>query len=94
MPNIDVDIEVLGKCDDCGLLASTKDVLAEDMDVVERRCFVCNAILTHESFGFANPEDRRKIRWISPDGNWTNVRPSENFDLGEIRVNVDQCPLL
>jgi hypothetical protein len=81
-----VNIEGLGKCEHCGTLITIEGFPSEAMDA-EWHCPSCNKILTHKSFGYEN-EQGHKIRWVGPNGEWTEKKPTKNFRLGKWEVTI------
>ena len=74
----------LGLCEHCGIL-----VTVEMRPVDGAWICVCGGELTHESFGYT--QDGQKTRWVGPDGEWINEKPTEDFKLGDLHI-VDHRP--
>jgi len=87
-----VNIETLGLCEHCSELLTMDGMSAESMNA-PWVCPKCRGVLSHLSFGFAS-EQGGKVRWVGPDGKWTETRPSEAFDLGSWRVIIRQTIFL
>lgn len=75
-----VNVETLGLCEHCNELLSFADMPMDSMNA-PWVCPKCRGVLNHLSFGYAT-ERGGKVRWVGPDGKWTDKKPTENFDLG------------
>jgi hypothetical protein len=76
----------LGLCEHCGTLVSVSDYAADESMNADWLCR-CGKKLTHTSFGYdKGTEGAKKVRWVSPDRKWTDVKPAEDFQLGKVRV--------
>lgn len=88
----EVLLEVLGRCEYCGVLMRMDDMPAEALDA-PWLCPSCNKELTHLSFGYASGRGGKE-RWVGPNGQWTNVRPTKDFNLGNLRVVLSPLPVV
>lgn len=87
-----VRVASLGLCEHCGALVSIEDLPVDAMDA-DWRCFACNGLLTHLSFGYdQGAQGAHKEKWVGPSGQWVDERPAEDFHLGSMLV-VTSLPL-
>ncbi len=81
-------IVTLGLCEHCGMLVSMANMPDDAMDA-EWHCPKCSGILGHASFGFdKGTRGAKKIKWVGPDGRWTDEQPKDDFKLGDLYVCI------
>lgn len=81
--------EGLGLCEHCGALVSISDYAGDDAMNAKWLCGKCRGELSHLSFGFdKGARGAQKVRWVGPDGKWTDKKPTDDFQLGTIQVMV------
>jgi hypothetical protein len=84
----------IGLCEHCGTLLSFQDMPFDAMNA-EWKCSQCNGILTENTFGYRTVvgEDGKpkgeKVRWVGPDGKWTDQKPTEDFILGTWQILIN-----
>jgi len=79
-------VDSLGLCEHCGKLVSVTDYAGDDSGNAKWMCS-CGKEVTHVSFGYdRGTSGAKKVKWVGPDGKWTDARPSEDFKLGKIQV--------
>lgn len=78
-----VPIEFVGKCQWCGEPILLRE-MSPDAAIGNVPCLRCQNLLTPAAFG--HDESGHKIRWIGPDGEWTETRPTGNFILSGVVV--------
>ena len=71
-----VSIYDLGICEHCDALLHINDVWRANK---RNACPHCRKVVTKHSFGFN--EDRERVRWVGPRGNWVKNKPRKNFVL-------------
>ncbi len=85
------DLELLnslGVCGRCNAIVSITDYAHGDSMDAKWMCR-CGAELTHTEFGYDKGErGAKKIKWVGPDGKWTDTEPEEDFKLGEVDVVI------
>jgi len=80
--------EALGKCEHCGTIICIEFFPIESIDS-EWKCPNCEGKITHKSFGFdKGTKGCKKIKWVSSRGEWIEIQPEENFELGHFSVVV------
>lgn len=84
-------LEALGLCEHCGILLTAHDMSADSIDA-DWACPKCGKLLTEKTFGYETKDGKpSRVRWVGPNGNWINVRPSNEFILGNWRI-VQEFP--
>lgn len=83
---VNVSAAALGLCEHCGALLNMCTLPADAVNG-EWRCPTCRGVLSHVSFGYDRPEKgAQKVRWVGPDGAWTDQKPVGEFQLGNLFV--------
>lgn len=81
-----VSLASLGLCEHCGVLLTMEEMPSDAINA-EWRCFKCNDVLSHRSFGYDRGEQgAQKVKWVGPNGEWTEEEPKDDFDLGNLFV--------
>ena len=81
-----VHLQGLGLCEHCGTLVTIEDI-PENATIAGWKCSRCGGGLSAKTFGFGKPDGvLRKIQWVGINGQWTKIKPTENFSLGGWRV--------
>lgn len=81
--------EGLGLCEHCETVVSISEYPGGDEMNAKWLCGKCKGELTHLSFGFDRRSlDAQKVRWVGPDGKWTDKKPTDDFQLGTVQVMV------
>lgn len=79
-------VDTLGLCEHCGKLISFTDYADDEGSNANWIC-MCGKPITHLSFGFdKGTAGAKKVKWVGPDGKWTNECPVDDFTLGNIQV--------
>jgi hypothetical protein len=82
-------LAALGLCEHCGELLTIQDLPAEAIDA-DWKCPKCHGVITHVTFGYDQGGRGAKIiRWVGKDGKWTDVKPEEDFRLGDWFITVE-----
>jgi len=79
-------LAALGLCEHCGVLLSLQGMPLEAIDA-EWKCPKCNKVINNKSFGYE--QSGKKVKWVGKDGKWTNVKPDEDFKLGNLEVRIN-----
>ena len=90
VPELPVSLMGLGKCEHCDGTVSLDLELQRKPGAESLSCPHCHrGISFAETFGFKpKPSSFKKVSWIGPDGNRTDVKPEDDFNLGPFRVLV------
>jgi len=78
-----ISVDVLGICEECRVPFSFEGFNLIDL-IGKAECGHCRSILTAASIGVESVGVGclyNKIRWVSPNGDWTFVRPRKPFNL-------------
>jgi hypothetical protein len=79
-------VDSLGICGSCQAVVSVTEYAGDESMNAKWLCR-CRAPLTHEAFGYnKGTEGAKKVRWVGPDGTWTDKRPRRDFTLGNTHV--------
>ena len=82
-------VEGLGLCEHCGAIVSISNYAGDEAMNADWLCGKCKGKLSHLSFGFdKGSRGAQKVRWVGPNGKWTNQKPAEDFRLGGLEVMV------
>ena len=79
-------VDSIGLCEHCGKLVSITDYAGDEGGNADWIC-MCGKPITHLSFGYdKGTTGAKRVKWVGPDGKWTNNRPTDDFKLGNILV--------
>ena len=82
-----VSINMLGICEDCGAFLN----MAEKPGEAIVTCPQCKKSLSGVSFGFS--EGGIRVRWVGPEISWVTLRPTQDFQVGDLTVMVEEIEL-
>ena len=84
----EVQLAGVGLCEHCETLLTLEDMPLEAMNATWS-CSACGGELSHKSFGYEHGGlEAQRVRWVGPDGKWTDQQPTVDFQLKHWLVMV------
>lgn len=83
----------LAKCEHCGIFFNGA-LAVPDCGDDPWKCPSCFKALSDRSFGLRSFRggSKKRVAWLGPGGEWTEVLPEKDFELGGFIVRVPKHP--